>query len=326
MTVWQRIRNWFRRHELSVVVWALVLLLVVTFAWPYVVTIVPAGSAGVVWSRISGTKLQVIAGEGIHFTPPWQSIAVYNLRYQVIDLEVTILTKDGLEVVVQATTRFRPIYRQLTTLHQEVGPDYRQTIVLPEVSTAVRIVAGQFEPEQFYSQGITTMQDQVIEVARDRIRTRYVEVDDVYIRSIIMPRTVALAIQHKIEQEQQALTMAHRLEFERQEVLRKEIEANGIRAFQAIISAGLTNQYLRYKGIEATLELAQSPNSKIIVIDGGPNGLPLVLNAEGMPSGGAQPIPLPGQSVNATPATPFFFPPPTSRPPAAATTKPPLPK
>lgn len=314
MKVLRRIRDAFRRNEIGIVVTGLIVLLLITFLWPYIVTVIPAGSAGVIWSRFSGTRLQVIAGEGLHVTPPWQTITVYELRYQTMDTEVTILTKDGLEVVVNATTRFRPIYRQLTTLHQEVGPEYPLTIVLPEVSTAVRVVAGQFEPEQFYSQGINALQDQVIDVARDRIRTRYVEVDDVFIRSIVMPRAVAMAIQHKIEQEQQALTMTHRLDVERQEAVRRQIEAEGIRTFQSIISNGLTNQYLRYKGIEATLELARSTNSKIIVIDGGPNGLPLVLNAEAMPPGGQQPVSLPPTvTLNATPRAPA-----TPAPPGAA--------
>ncbi len=306
MKVLRRIRDWYRRHEIGVVVAGLLTLLAIAFLWPYIVTIVPAGSAGVIWSRISGTQQQVIASEGLHVLPPWQTISVYNLRYQTADTEITILTKDGLEVVINVTTRYRPIYRQLMTLHQEVGPDYVSTIVSPEIGTAVRVIAGEFEPEEFYNVGIASLQDRVIGVARERIRTRFVEVDDVFIRSIVMPRTVAVAIQHKIEQEQQALTMTHRIEFERQEAFRKQVEAEGIRAFQAIISNGLTNQYRRYKGIEATLELAQSPNSKIIVIDGGPNGLPLVLNAESMAPGGAQPVVLPPDvlPLNVTPLRP----------------------
>ena len=305
MKALRRIRDAYRRNEIGTVVVGLITLLVIAFLWPYIVIVIPAGSAGVVWSGITGTRQSVVAGEGLHLMPPWQSISIYNLRYQTADSEVTILTKDGLEVTINLTTRYRPIHRQLMTLHQEVGPEYVTTIVLPEVGTAVREVAGEFEPEQFYNTGIAALQTGVIDAARERVRTRFVEVDDVFIRSIVMPRTVAAAIQHKIEQEQQSLTMTHRLEFERQEAIRKQIEAEGIRNFQATISTGLTNQYLRYKGIEATLELAQSPNAKIIVMDGGPNGngLPLVLNGEGMLQGGAQPVDLPAgvQPLNTSP-------------------------
>lgn len=324
MRVLRRIRDAYRRHEIGTVVTVLLVLLLIVFLWPYIVTIVPAGSAGVIWSGISGTKPRVIVGEGLHVTAPWQRISIYNLRFQTVDSEVTILTTDGLETVINITTRYRPIPRELTTLHQEVGVDYAKTIVAPEVSTAVRVIAGRFEPEHFYGEGIGTLQERVVDVARERVRTRFVEVDDVFIRSVVMPRTVAAAIQRKIEQEQASLTMAHRLEVERQEAVRKRIEAEGIRDFQAVISAGLTNQYLRYKGIEATLQLSQSPNAKIIVIDG--NGLPLVLNAESLPPGGAQPIALPpGSPLNATPGAPtspvLVTPPPP--PPAGTAQKPP---
>jgi len=316
----RRIRDAYRRHEIATVVSVLITLLVLVLVWPYFVTVIPAGSAGVIWSGISGTKQDVIVAEGIHVTLPWQSISIYNLRFQTIDSEITILTKDGLEVTVNVTTRYRPIPRELMTLHQEVGPQYPQTIVSPEVSTAVRVVAGQYEPEQFYNEGIASLQERVVDVARERVRTRFVDVDDVFIRSIVMPRSVALAIQRKIEQEQQSLTMTHRIEFERQEAIRKRTEAEGIRDFQALISAGLTNQFLRYKGIEATQQLATSPNAKIIVMDS--KGLPLVLNADSMPPGGAQPVPLPpGSALNATPFAPSSAPAP--KPVVAPPAKPP---
>jgi regulator of protease activity HflC (stomatin/prohibitin superfamily) len=253
----RRIQGAYRRHEVGTIVSILIALLLIVLVWPYFVTVIPAGSAGVIWSGISGTRQNVIVAEGIHITLPWESIAIYDLRFQTIDSEITILSKDGLEVTVNVTTRYRPIPRELMTLHSEVGPQYAQTIVSPEVSTAVRVVAGQYEPEQFYNEGIASLQERVVDVARERVRTRFVDVDDVFIRSIVMPRTVAAAIQRKIEQEQQSLTMSHRIEAERQEAVRKRVEGEGIRDFQALISSGLTNQFLRYKGIEATLQLAQ---------------------------------------------------------------------
>jgi regulator of protease activity HflC (stomatin/prohibitin superfamily) len=318
MRILRRIQGAYRRHEVGTIVSILIALLLIVLAWPYFVTVIPAGSAGVIWSGISGTRKNVIVSEGVHVTLPWESISIYDLRFQTIDSEITILSKDGLEVTVNVTTRYRPIPRELMTLHSEVGPQYPQTIVSPEVSTAGRVVAGQYEPEQFYNEGIASLQERVVNVARERVRTRFVDVDDVFIRSIVMPRSVAAAIQRKIEQEQQSLTMAHRIEAERQEAIRKRAEGEGIRDFQALISSGLTNQFLRYKGIEATLQLAQSHNAKIVVMDS--KGLPLVLNAETMPAGGAQPVQVPKDSalsaLNVSPFAPSTVPPrPTTRVP-----------
>ena len=298
MRLLRRIRDNVRRNEITLVVSALIVLLLLAFFWPYFITVVPAGSAGVVWSRIVGTRTHFVAGEGLHVRAPWSIVTIYDLRYQTIDSDFTVLTQDGLEIEVRVTTRYRPIERELTNLHQRVGPEYVKTIVVPEVGTAVRLVAGQFQPEQFYSVGLTQLQERVVEVSRERVRSRYVEVDDVFIRSIVMPRIVAEAIQRKIEQEQASLTMAHRLDRERQEADRKRIEAEGIRDFQTTIAGSLTNQYLRYKGIEATLHLAQSPNAKIVVVGSGPGGLPLIFNAESLGPGGAvAPAPTPGPTV-----------------------------
>ena len=149
MKVLRRIRDAYRRHEIGTVVTGLITLLVIAFLWPYIVIVVPAGSAGVIWSVISGTRPRIVAGEGLHIMPPWQKISIYNLRYQTIDMEVMILTKDGLEVVINVTTRYRPAYRQLMMLHQQVGPEYSSTIVSPEVGTAVRLMPASLNRKSF---------------------------------------------------------------------------------------------------------------------------------------------------------------------------------
>jgi hypothetical protein len=66
---------------------------------------------------------------------------------------------------------------------------------------------------------------------------------------------------------------------------RKKIEAEGISEFQQIVSQGISDSYLRWRGIEATLQLAQSSNSKIVIVGSGKDGLPTILgNVDGSPS------------------------------------------
>jgi hypothetical protein len=117
-------------------------------------------------------------------------------------------------------------------------------------------------------------------MARRRVRNRFVLIDDILVRTIVLPPTVSNAIQRKLEQEQMALEMQFRLSRERQEADRKRIEATGLRDYQETIASTLSNQLLEFKGIEATLELAKSNNAKIVVVGGGRNGLPLILNAD----------------------------------------------
>jgi hypothetical protein len=63
------------------------------------------------------------------------------------------------------------------------------------------------------------------------------------------------------------------------ESMRKEIEADGIARFQQKVQAGISPNYLKWRGIEATLSLATSENAKTVII-GGKDGLPLILNTD----------------------------------------------
>jgi len=87
-----------------------------------------------------------------------------------------------------------------------------------------------------------------------------------------------------IEQKQRADQESQRMEFiltkERQEADRKRIEAQGIADFQRIVAQGISEQLLRWKGIEATEKLASSQNAKVVVIGSGKDGLPLILGGQ----------------------------------------------
>ena len=74
--------------------------------------------------------------------------------------------------------------------------------------------------------------------------------------------------------------MAFVLDREKQEADRKRIEAQGIADFQKIVSTGLNPMLLQWKGIEATEELAKSPNTKIVVVGNTKDGLPLILGGQ----------------------------------------------
>ena len=68
------------------------------------------------------------------------------------------------------------------------------------------------------------------------------------------------------------------LQKERQEAERKRVEAQGISDYQRIINTGLTSQQLQYEQIKAYLELAKSPNSKVIVMGSG--SAPIILDTK----------------------------------------------
>ncbi len=299
--LFRRFTEWWARHELKLTIGVLLLLFAIAWLWKDIVIPINAGERGVFFSRFTGTITDRVYPEGLHLIPPWDTMAVYNVRLQAVDRSYTVLSKDGLEITVDVTIRFRPAEKLVGRLHAQVGPGYVESVIVPEVGNGVRAVVSRYAPEDLYRESFLAIQEQIVDHARDEIQERYVFLDDVLVRAIVLPRTVAEAIQRKLAWEQAALEMEYRLDRERLEAERKRIEATGVRDFQTTIAAGLSTQYLRYKGIEATLELAKSPNAKVIVVGQGPGGLPLIFNADGLP----QTVPGTGATAPAVPSAPL---------------------
>ena len=274
------VRGWFRRHALGLTVVVLMFLFGFVVFWPRIVITIRPGEAGVMWTRISGTNIDTVYGEGTHLIAPWNVMYVYDVRIAKVDYTVPVLSTDGLEINVQVSVRYRPVAKSIPQLHQQIGPDYVQRIIIPEVVTAVREVMGRYRPEQLYALRTVEMQDQIVAKASAQVRDRFVVVDDVLIRRIQLPAGVQRAIEDKLKQEQASLEYEYRLTREEKEKARKVIEADGIAEFARRVAEGkqFSPEYLRWKGIEATLELAKSPNAKVVVVGSGKDGLPIILN------------------------------------------------
>jgi regulator of protease activity HflC (stomatin/prohibitin superfamily) len=298
----ERFQLWIEVNGFGVAIGALLLLFVMVFFWNWVVVTVPAGYKGVMWKRLSGTDVETLYLEGTHVILPWNRLQLYDVRIQRIDTIVTVLSTDGLEIDTHVSVRYRPVERTLPLLHQTVGPDYANRIVIPEVIAAVRSVMGQYRPQQLFAVRSEEMQNRIIERAAKQARDRFVSIDDVLIGKIELPPIVQTAIQLKLKQEQEAQEYEYRIARENKEKERKMIEADGIREYQSRI-ATFTPSLLQWKGIEATERLATSPNSKVIVI-GGRDGLPLILDTATMTgalSGGQTQVAAPTSSAAPTP-------------------------
>jgi regulator of protease activity HflC (stomatin/prohibitin superfamily) len=281
MSIVQRFGDWGRRNEIRVALGTLLLLFVFVWYWPSIVISIRAGERGVLWSRFTGTHTGRVYPEGLHLIFPWDEMAIYTTRYQTAERSFVVLSKDGLPISVDLTIRYKPSDKQVARLHQSVGPNYVETVVVPEVANSLRGVIGGFRPEELYAQSFETIQAEVVALARVQTGSRYVLLDDVLIKKLTLPDSVTAAIQSKLTQEQLALEMAYRIQRETEEARRKAIEAGGIREFQRVISETMTDRTLQYKGVEATLELAKSNNAKVIVIGSGRGNLPLILNPDG---------------------------------------------
>lgn len=254
--------------------------------------------------------------EGFHLKWPWDKVFIYNMRLQETSATYDALTNDGLALKVEVTIRWKPVEEDLGKLHRDIGPDYVKTLLVPLVGSFARQEIAAHKPDSLYSGERLSIQERIREKTIDALVSRfnpedkresYLMVEDVLIRDVQLPEAVAQAIESKVIQKHEAEAYEYRLTRERQEADRKAIEAEGIRRFQETINATISEGYLKWKGIEATLELAKSPNAKIVVIGSGKDGLPIILG--GLDGASPQllqskPAPASKPAAKPSPATP----------------------
>ncbi len=273
------IREWLHERSTPLLIATLLILLVLVFFWPYIFISIYPGQRGVLWSRFFGTVTdRPPYQEGLVFVLPWNRVYIYDVRFKHAVRNVKVLSSDGLEIQVEISVRYEPVEEHLGRLHQQVGPDFLNIVVIPEVEAAVREVIGKYRPEELYTVRRSQIQDEITDLSQREITDRFVHVDEVLVREIVLPLRVRTAIENKLAEEQKMLQYDFVLQREEKEAERKAIEARGIQNFQSIVNQGITPAYLRWKGIDATLKLAGSTNAKIVIIGAGPDGLPVILN------------------------------------------------
>ena len=239
---------------------------------------ISSGKAGVLYKTFAGgVDTEHTYGEGFHFVAPWNDMIVYEVRQQEIFEKMSVLSSNGLEIKLDASAWFQPDYKNLGKLHQEKGEDYISRVLLPTIRSAARSVVGRYTPEQLYSSKRDAIQKEIFEESRKIVSSQYIQLNEILVRDVTLPPTIKEAIERKLKQEQEALEYEFRLVKAKKEAERQKIDAEGKAAANRILSASLTDKILKEKGIEATLRLAQSPNSKVVVVGSGKDGLPIIL-------------------------------------------------
>ncbi len=253
-----------------------IIILVIAF-WSRMTVTIPAGHAGVMFRLMNGVDTVNTYGEGIHFLNPLNHMVVYKVRQQETAEDMNVLSSNGLEIKADVSAWYKPSYRKLGLLHARIGNDYLRVIVIPALRASARSVIGRYTPEQIYSTKRDAIQDEIYEEAKRILDDKYIDLDQILIRSIVLPPTIKTAIESKLEQEQQSLEYKFKLEKAGKEAERQKIDAMGKAKANEILNASLTDKILREKGILATIKLAESPNSKIVIIGNPKDGMPLIL-------------------------------------------------
>jgi prohibitin 1 len=260
----------------AAVIGFIIFILLIVFGSRVFVKIQP-GERGVLYNLLSGLKVEKVYDQGLKMIAPWNKMYIYNVRIQEDKSIMEVLSKNGLTIKTELSYRYRPVKEEIGYLHNEVGVDYLNSILIPEIRSATREVIGKYLPEEPYSTKRDAIQTEIFDLTAKRVAAKHIIVDAVLIREVVLPAKLQQAIERKLEQEQAALEYEFRLERSRKEAERQKIEAEGKARANDILSASLTDKILREKGIQATLELAKSGNSKVVVIGQGKDGLPIIL-------------------------------------------------
>jgi regulator of protease activity HflC (stomatin/prohibitin superfamily) len=214
---------------------------------------------------------------GFHMKAPWNEVFTYNVQETSQDENMDVLDKSGLSIHVDVSVRFKPIPEKIGYIYEKFNLDYVNVLVIPEVRSTVRQVMGRFTAEEIYSTKRAEVESTIKQESEKILHANNVTMVALLIRSIQLPDQIRIAIESKLQQQQEALAYQFRLDKEKSEAERKRIAAEGESRANNIINNSLTDKLLKMRGIEATLELSKSPNTKVIVIGSGKDGMPLIL-------------------------------------------------
>jgi regulator of protease activity HflC (stomatin/prohibitin superfamily) len=250
---------------------------------------IEAGQVGV--KSLFGRVQNDVLPSGLHFINPFVEVQRLDIKTQNYTMSgihdegtktgddaIRVLTADGLEVTIDLTVLYKLLPSEAPRLVRETGIDYTDKIVRPLTRTKIRDNAVYYEAISLYSNKRDEFQQRIFKSIEDDFRKRGLILEQLLVRNITLPQSVKTSIEQKISAEQDAQKMQFVLQKERQEADRKRVEAQGISDYQRIINTGLTDQQIQYEQIKAYLELAKSPNAKVIIM--GKGNAPVILDTK----------------------------------------------
>lgn len=241
-------------------------------------TVIPAGHVGVVdfFGVVSDNTLK----SGINLVNPLARVIKFSVKTQEIKEDMDVPSKEGLTVGLEISVLFHLNPDKASLVYKTIGENYAQIILIPNFRSVCRGVTASYEAKALY----TSEREQLAQIIKDELQKnvgpRGITIESTPLRKVVLPEGLSKAIEAKLQAEQESQRMQFILQKEEQEAQRKRIEAKGIADFQDIVTRGISEPLLRWKGIEATEKLASSPNSKIVIIGAGKDGLPIILDTK----------------------------------------------
>lgn len=269
-------KNAKKRFQKSESTFAMLGLLVALFiALLQCFTIIPAGHTGVIdfLGYVSDNTLK----PGVNIVNPMANVEKMSIKTQEIKEMMNVPSEEGLGVDLEISLLFKLNPDKANEIYKTVGPNYVEIILVPQFRSVVRGVTARYEAKALYTASREKLAGEIVEELETLVGPRGITIEQAPLRQIILPSRLTQSIEEKLQAEQESQRMAFILRKEEQEADRKRIEAKGIADFQEIVSKGISEQLLKWKGIEATEKLAGSQNSKVVIIGSGKDGLPIIL-------------------------------------------------
>lgn len=237
--------------------------------------VIPAGHVGVV--DFFGNVAEKPLTSGINGVNPLASVHVMSVQTQEIKEEMSVPSKEGLTIHLEISALFQLNPSAAPEVYRTIGENYVDVILVPQFRSVVRGVTASSEAKMLYSSDRESLGLTIVSDLEKLVGHKGIIVESTPLRGIVLPASLTASIEEKQKADQDNQRMEFVLQKESKEAQRKRIEAQGIKDFQNIVSQGISEQLLKWKGIEATETLAKSPNAKIVIIGSGKDGLPIIL-------------------------------------------------
>jgi prohibitin 1 len=242
------------------------------------VTSIKTGHVGIVtmFGRVTGQ----VMGEGIHLVNPLARVTELNIKTQETKEHASVPSREGLVMDLETSVLYHLDPRQAAEVYQKIGINYAEVLLVPNFRSAIRGVTASNLASSLYSDARETIARDILAHLQAQVQSRGIIIENVLLRDLQLPQTLKQAIEAKQQAQQEAQRMEFVLQREKPEAERKRVEAQGIKDFQNVVSEGISDKLLEWKGIEATVELARSQNAKVVVVGAGKGGLPLIFGTD----------------------------------------------
>ena len=254
---------------------SVVAVVAVIAALTQLVRVIPAGHVGVV--DLFGVVRTESLKSGIHLVNPLARVIPMSIQTQEMKEQMEVPSKEGLTMQLEVSALFHLDPEKAPEVYRSVGTEYVGVLLEPQFRSVARGVTASYEAKALYTSEREHLAGLLAEDLRKLVEPRGIAIENTPLRRVGLPAGLAASIEQKLSAEQESQRMEFVLTKERQEAERKRIEAQGVADFQRIVSTGISEQLLKWKGIEATMEIAKSANAKVVVVGSGKDGLPIIL-------------------------------------------------